>query len=76
MEKQKPVHQIRLGRIKAAIWSNDTDKGTRMNVTVSRLYKDGNAWKDSGSFGLDDLPMVAEVSRLAWLWIFEQAQAG
>ena len=23
--KQKPVHEIRLGRIKAAIWANETD---------------------------------------------------
>jgi len=75
MEKQRPVHQIRLGRIRAAIWENATEKGTRMNVTVSRLYKDGDSWKDAGSFGRDDLPLVSEVSRMAWLWIFEQAQA-
>jgi len=37
---RKPIHEIRLGRIKAAIWQNDTDRGTRYNVTVVRLYKD------------------------------------
>ncbi len=26
--KQKPVHEVRLGRIKAAIWANETDNGT------------------------------------------------
>ena len=31
--KQKPVHEVRLGRIKAAIWANETDNGTRHNGT-------------------------------------------
>ncbi len=35
--KQKPVHEVRMGRIKAAIWANNTDNGTRHNVTITRL---------------------------------------
>lgn len=70
--KTRPVHEIRLGRIKAAIWENDTQNGTRHNVTVSRLYKDGDAWKDSTSFGRDDLPLVAKVADQAHSWIFSQ----
>lgn len=69
-DKNRPVHEVRLGRIKAAIWENDTQNGTRHNVTVSRLYKDGDAWKDSNSFGRDDLPLVAKVADLAHTWIF------
>ena len=38
-KKAKPVHELRLGRIKAAIWANETDNGIRHNVTLSRLYK-------------------------------------
>lgn len=71
--KSTPVHEIRLGRIRAAIWENDTQNGTRHNVTVSRLYKDGDQWKDSSSFGRDDLPLVAKVVDQAHSWIFEQA---
>lgn len=71
--KQKPVHQIRLGRIKAAIWQNETENGIRHNVTITRLYRDGEKWKDTSSFGRDDLPLVAKVSDLAHSWIFEQA---
>lgn len=37
---KKPVHEIRLGRIKAAIWENETENGSRHNVSLSRLYKD------------------------------------
>lgn len=71
--KTRPVHEIRMGRIKAAIWENSTDNGTRHNVTVSRLYKDGEQWKDSSSFGRDDLPLVAKVVDQAHSWIFTEA---
>ena len=68
------MHEVRLGRIKAAIWENDTQNGTRHNVTFTRLYKDGDQWKDSTSFGRDDLPLVAKVADMAHTWIFHQAQ--
>ncbi|MBU0716960.1 MAG: hypothetical protein KJ749_01820 [Planctomycetes bacterium] len=73
MAKQKPAQEIRLGRIKATIWANETQTGTRHNVTISRLYKDGDDWKQSESFGRDDLPLVCKVLDLAHTWIFEQA---
>lgn len=72
---KKPTHEIRLGRIRAAIWENGTQNGTMYNVTVTRLYKDENVWKDSGSFGRDDLPLVRKVCDLAHTWIFEQQQS-
>ena len=68
--KKAPVHEVRVGRVRAAIWENDTQNGPRHNVTLSRLYKDGDEWKDSQSFGRDDLPLVAKVSDLAHSWIF------
>lgn len=70
--KARPVHEFRLGRIRAAIWENETPNGTRHNVTVSRLYKDGDDWKDSTSFGRDDLPLVGKVLDQAHTWIFAQ----
>jgi hypothetical protein len=73
--KKRPVHELRLGRIRAAVWENSTQNGTRHNVTVSRLYKDGDDWKDSTSFGRDDLPLLAKVADLAHSWIFEQSGA-
>lgn len=74
--KNRPVHEIRFGRIRAAIWQNETEAGTRHNVTISRLYKDGDDWKDSASFGRDDLPLVAKVCDQAHSWIFEQSSNG
>ena len=71
--KVRPVHEIRMGRVRAAIWQNRTENGIRHNVTVSRLYKDGDDWKDSNSFGRDDLPLVARVCDQAHNWIFAQS---
>ncbi len=74
---KKPVHEIRLGRVRAAIWENDTKNGSMHNVTLTRLYKDDNDnWADSTSFGRDDLPLLAKVSDQAHTWIFTQNGRG
>ena len=70
--KTRPVHELRMGRIRAAIWANETQNGTRHNVTVSRIYKDGDDWKDSTSFGRDDLPLLVKVADQCHDWIFQQ----
>ena len=70
----KPVHEIRFGAIKASIWENQTESGVRHNVTLSRLYRDGDSWKRSEAFGRDDLPLVVKVADLAHTWIFTQTQ--
>ena len=71
MPNQKPVHEIRLGAIKATIWANETSVGIRHSVNVSRLYKDGDEWKRTDSFGRDDLLLVAKVADLAHSWIYQ-----
>ncbi len=69
-EKRKPVHEIRLGSVKAAIWANQSEKtGTWHSVTLSRLYKQGETWKRSESFGQGDLPLVSKVVDLTIAWI-------
>lgn len=70
---RRPVHEVRLGRIKAAIWENETQQGTRHNVSITRIYKDGNSWKDSNSFGRDDLPLVTKIADMAHTWIYANA---
>jgi hypothetical protein len=65
-QKPKPIHEVRLGRVRAAVWQNATDKGTWCKVTFSRLFKDKNdKWQDSDSFGKEDLLLLAEVARQA-----------
>ena len=73
---KKPIHEVRLGRIKAAIWENEGENGIRYNVSITRLYKNGDdEWKDSTSFGRDDLPLVEKVCHMTHLWIFSRAQS-
>ncbi len=72
--KARPVHEVRMGRVKAAIWENESQHGARHNVTVTRIYKDADdQWRDSSSFGRDDLPLVAKVVDQAHSWIFDNA---
>ncbi len=73
-DKEKPAHEVRLGRIKATIWANEVEGGVRHNVQLRRLYKDGDNWAQSDSFGRDDLPLVAKVTDMAHTWIFERGQ--
>ena len=56
MANQKPVAEVRIGRVKATIWPNGTEEQPRHNVTFSRLYKDdAGEWKTTQSFGRNDL---------------------
>jgi hypothetical protein len=71
MAKNRPAHEIRLGRIRAAIWANENGQDdVWFNVTVSRLYNDGDGWKDSSTFRRDDLPVVAKAMDMAYAWIW------
>ena len=68
----KPVDEVRFGAVKAAIWHNETDNGSRFNVTFSRSYRDSEGnWKSTSSFRRDDLLVVAKVADQAHSRIFE-----
>ena len=72
----RPAHEIRHGGIKLAIWANQTEKGTRYNVTFERSYKDGEEWKSTQSFGRDDLLLLGLMSQWAFEWIVAQPGNG
>ena len=72
--KTKPINEVRLGYIKAAVWKNETETGARYNVTFRRLYKDGDQWKTTDSFGRDDLLLLGKVADQAHSWIVAQHQ--
>jgi hypothetical protein len=42
IQTKHPVHEIRLGVVRAAIWANETEAGIRHNVTLERLYYVGS----------------------------------
>ncbi len=68
----RPIHEIRLGKVKAAIWKNETDAGTRFSVTIVRIFKTDDGWDSSTSFGRDELPLVAKVADMVHTWIYQQ----
>jgi len=76
----RPVQTIRYGSVRAAIWRNMVDNGNASRplycVTFSRSYKDGeNNWKESASFGADDLLLLAKAADEAHTWIARQRSA-
>lgn len=73
--KQRPAHEVRLGLIKAAIWKNQTSTGIYYRVTMNRSYREGEQWKDSDSYGRDDLLTLAKVADQANSWIHQQNQS-
>jgi hypothetical protein len=72
----KPVHTLRHGSISASVWRQDTDKGPMFNVTFQRSYKQGDAWKNSASFGRNNLLLLSLLAMRAFEWIAGQARAG
>lgn len=72
MGQQKPAHEIKLGRIRATIWQNETeDHELWFNVTLTRIYKCGTTWKGSSTFRRDDLPLALKALEMAYDWLWE-----
>jgi len=70
--KLRPVAEVRLGGIRAAIWKNENEKGGAWyNATFERSYRDEDKHRSSQSFGRDDLLALAKVADLAHTRIFE-----
>jgi len=74
MAKNQPIHEMRLGLIRAAIWANGGGDRVRHNVTFERLYRDGDNWRSTQSFGRDDLLLLAKLADLTHTWIVETGQ--
>ena len=77
-KKNRPVHQIRLGAIQAAIWPNHSEKTGESwyTVTVSRSYRVEEQFKDTKKFYRDDLPIVSKAIEMAYAWIWEHPAPG
>lgn len=72
--KSRPVHEFRLGAIKAAIWANQTEHGLRHSVTFRRLFKHGTQWATLENFGRDELLLLAKLADETHTWICHQDQ--
>ena len=65
----KPTMEIRRGLIKARIWQRRSKNGVRYSLSVVRLFRNGDQWKESTRLGRDDLPLVRLVLDEAHLWM-------
>jgi hypothetical protein len=71
MSKKQPVHEVKVGRIRAAVWENESANGTFPSVTFSRLYKDKDGhWQDADSFNREDLPLLIKAADQVHTWLY------
>lgn len=63
-ENNRPVHEIRMGAVKASIWKNEAKNGGSFySASFHTLYRDPEgSWRRSSSFGREDLLLLAKVA--------------
>ena len=71
---RQPTHEIRRGLIKVRIWRKRTRDRLRHTITVTRLFRNGDLWKESTRFGRDDIPLLRIALDAAHTWIFRQSE--
>ena len=74
MNRQRLVHEIQLGSVRASIWEEDLFDGPKYRVSIWRASRRGAENARADRFEVEDLAVVAEVVDLAHLWICEQAE--
>ena len=63
MPDTQPENQLRLGRLKAAVWRNEADGRTFRTVSFSRLYRnEDDEWRSAYSFRTGDLLALAKLA--------------
>lgn len=68
----KPVLEIRRGLIKVRIWQRRSRGGSRYSLSIVRLYRNGDQWKESARLGRDDIPLVRLALDEAYAWMLTQ----
>ena len=65
----EPRLEIRRGLIKVRIWQRRSKNGVRYALSVVRLFRNGDQWKESTRLGRDDIPLVRLVLDEAYEWM-------
>jgi len=70
---QRPEKKFSCGSISASIWANTkivTGETVKFySVTITKTYKEGESWKYTDSFDIEDIPKVALVANEAYKYI-------
>jgi len=81
-DTKKPVHEIRIRGIKAAIFAHENENGVQYRIIKKRTYrvaedkrkKGDNGWRETEYLSPDDLLLENHINTLAFQWVLE-AQA-
>ena len=69
----KPEKKFNCGSISASIWANtravNGEAVTLHSVTINKAFKEGDEWKYTNSFNIEDLPKVALVATEAYKYV-------
>ena len=69
----KPEKKFSCGSISASIWANtkvvNGEAVKFYSVTINKAFKEGDEWKYTNSFNIEDLPKVALVATEAYKYI-------
>lgn len=71
MAKQ-PIHEIRRGLIIVCICRKQYRNSVRHTISIKRLFRNGDVWKESTRFGRDDIPLMRLALNDAHIWIYQQ----
>jgi hypothetical protein len=72
----KPVQTFRLRGVTVSVFENTAKTKDREvtfhKVAIQRSYRDDDGeWKNTTSYGRDDLPVMGLLLKQAWQWILE-----
>ncbi len=62
---QPPFAEIRLGKIKAAIWRSEGQYGPQYRVSLSKSFRTADGWRTVTSFQPGDLPFLRKAIDMA-----------
>ena len=75
MGKRSYIHEIRRGLIRVRVCVQGKQESPRYSLSVVRVYRNGDQWKESSRFGRDDIPLMRLALDDAYGWILLR-QAG
>ena len=67
----KPIRVFRLRGVKVAIFENHAADNVFYKVSPQKIYREGDEWKTTTSFGRDDLSVLRLLLGRAWEFILE-----
>jgi hypothetical protein len=75
-DNKQPVAKIDFFPVSAAIWANETEKGTLYSITLERTYKDDDGkWQYTNSLSPEHALLGAKALDLAHTKVYELRNA-